>query len=174
MEFNKTILTERDDGDAKLLEPGRWATFHCRQCNTVLGDSLSVCGELKCLDSIILCGVTDNVEVSSEMECGNKGELANCIFSSLMCSECGCTVGKVVHAAPQHLAAARSLFLLQKMLVACYVLDTCSMMKASALSFEMKPLMESVNEVGRKFELYFDDMKSRLAEVRKIRSKVDK
>lgn len=40
------------------------------------------------------------------------------IFSSLMCGECGCTVGKVVHAAPQHLAAARSLFLLHKTLVA--------------------------------------------------------
>ncbi|XP_049596928.1 protein Mis18-beta [Syngnathus scovelli] len=165
MEFNETILLEREDSGVKLFGPGRWATFHCKQCNTVLGDSLSVCGELTCLGFILCCRVTSCVEVGREMECGHKGELANCIFSSLTCSECGCTVGKVVHAAPPSLAGVRSLFLLQKGLIKCYVLDSRSMVKASAVSFEMKSLMESVKEVRQQLEMHFEDTKSRLLDV---------
>ncbi|XP_077394769.1 protein Mis18-beta [Festucalex cinctus] len=173
MEFNKNFLRECDDDDdddddvgAELLKRGLWATLHCKQCNTVLGDSLAVCGELTCLDSIICCRVTNNVEVSSEMECGKKGQLANCIFSALLCSDCGCTVGKVVHAAPPRMAAVRSLFLLYKAHVTCYVLDRCSMVNASAMSFEMEPLMKSINEVKQHFELNFEHVKSCLAGIR--------
>ncbi|XP_077416215.1 protein Mis18-beta [Vanacampus margaritifer] len=176
MEFNKTFLRERDDdeyGDAELLKRGRWATLHCKQCNTVLGDSLAVCGELKCLDSIMSCRVSGNVEVSSEMECGYTGQLANCIFSSLLCGDCGCAVGKVVHAAPPRLTAVRSLFLLHKAHVTCYVLDSSSMVNASAMSFEMEPLMKSISEVRQHFELNFEHVKSCLADIRSINSKLD-
>ncbi|XP_061553181.1 protein Mis18-beta [Phycodurus eques] len=172
MEFNETLLIERDESGAELLEAGRWATLHCKQCNAVLADSLSVCGELTCLDSIMCLRVTSHVAVSSEMECGKKG-LANCVFSPLMCGECCRAVGKVVHAAPPQLDAARSLFLLHKAHVTCYVLDSLSLVKASAVSFQMKPLVESISEVRCQFESLFDHMKSSLADGISVSSEWD-
>lgn len=43
-------------GDKKLppeAESSHPMTLHCLQCNTVLGDSLAVCGEIQCLDSVM-------------------------------------------------------------------------------------------------------------------------
>ena len=56
MEFDGSILT-KCTGDGKLAEEREHTqqqmTLHCQQCNTVLGDSHGVCGEIKCMDSIM-------------------------------------------------------------------------------------------------------------------------
>nr|XP_061798332.1 protein Mis18-beta-like [Nerophis lumbriciformis] len=163
MEFKKRALIKRDRATVQL-EPGHLATLHCFQCNTVLGDTLSVCGELPCLESIMCLKVTDDVLVTSDIELGHKGQLTNCIFSYLTCGKCGQALGKVLQAAPPHLGAVRSLFLLHKAHVMCYMVDSCSMVKASTVSFEFESLIENINEVKQKFEVYFDAMRSRLAE----------
>lgn len=56
MEFDGSILIH----NTKNTEPGKVEdvadypmTLHCQHCNTVLSDSVSICGETKYLDSII-------------------------------------------------------------------------------------------------------------------------
>uniref|UniRef100_A0A665VWR7 Protein yippee-like n=1 Tax=Echeneis naucrates TaxID=173247 RepID=A0A665VWR7_ECHNA len=149
MEYDDSVLIQRVDG----LKPeiaatgGQLATLHCAQCCTVLGDSLSVCGEMRSLDSIICLKVTSDVLISDEKESGHKGEMANCIYSTLKCVGCCRIVGRVIDAAPSRLATIRSLFLLYKPNISCYVLNSRSMVKASEFSFAMKPIREYINEV---------------------------
>lgn len=55
MEFDGSLLL-KCIGDVNLVtgaEHKHPMTLHCQQCNTVLGDSLGVCGEIKCMDSIL-------------------------------------------------------------------------------------------------------------------------
>ncbi|XP_061700108.1 protein Mis18-beta [Syngnathoides biaculeatus] len=167
MEFNETFLIERDGDGPELLdqdqEPVRLATLHCKECNAVLTDSLSVCGEFTRLDSVMCLKVTSDVVVSREMECGEK-VLANCIFSGLTCGQCRCALGKVLHAAPPHLDAARSLFLLHKAHVTCYVLGGVSAVEASAVSFRIEPLVETISETKRQFETLFEHTKISFAD----------
>ncbi|KAM7376278.1 hypothetical protein PAMP_006021 [Pampus punctatissimus] len=178
MEFNESLLTQCMN-DVKLPADGerkQWVTFHCERCKTVLGDSLDVCGDVRCMDSIMCIKVTNDVVISGELESGHKGEIANCIYSSLKCRTCGCTVGKVIHSAPSRLAVIRSTFLLHKANISCYILNSCSMVKASTLTFDLKPLRESIKEVKRQCKAQFDQMtriKSRLADM-SVASESDK
>ncbi|XP_042244003.1 protein Mis18-beta [Thunnus maccoyii] len=178
MEFNDSLLSQRST-DIKLateVEHRQWLTLHCEQCKTVLGDSLGVCGEVRCMDSIMCIRVTDDVVLSDEMESGHKGEMANCIYSSLKCRGCRCAVGKVIHSAPSRLAMIRSIYLLHKANISCYILDSYTMVKASTLTFDLKPLRENIYEMRRQFEAQFDQMtliKSRLAD-RSVASESDK
>ncbi|KAI4788908.1 hypothetical protein KUCAC02_035559 [Chaenocephalus aceratus] len=144
MEFNGTLLIAC--ADEMCAEDGHTQrmTLHCLQCSTVLGDSFSACGE--CVDSIVCLSVTDDVVVSD----------ARNISSSLKCRGCGSAVGSVIHSAPPPLAAVRSMFLLQKKNISCYILNRCSMVKASTLTFDMKPLRESMNETQQHFEAQLD------------------
>uniref|UniRef100_A0A8C6L384 Mis18 domain-containing protein n=1 Tax=Nothobranchius furzeri TaxID=105023 RepID=A0A8C6L384_NOTFU len=137
MEFDDSVLNKRlnnmvittDADDRQAL------TFHCQQCNTVLGDSFSVCGEVERLDSII-------------------SDLPFSIYSSLTCRTCQRSVGRIVHAAPSHLASVRNIFLLSKENISCYILNSSSMVKASTLSFHLKPLKEKMDEVRAKLEQF--------------------
>ncbi|XP_034051529.1 protein Mis18-beta [Thalassophryne amazonica] len=170
MEFEESILVQLTD-DMQLsveAEAKDLMTFHCQRCNRVLGDSLSVCGELKSLDFLMCLKVTDDVIVTDEMEySGHKGKLAHCIYSALKCRGCCSAVGKVVHSAPLQLAVIRSVFLLFKANINCYILNCGLMVTASSLSFDLKPLQEDMNEVKQTFEEQFDKMsqiKSRLSD----------
>ncbi|XP_078134234.1 protein Mis18-beta [Sander vitreus] len=169
MEFDESLLIQRTNA-AKLgteAEHKQRMTLHCQQCNTVLGDSLGVCGEITCMDAIVCIRVTDDVVISDAMESGPKDAMANCIYSSLICRGCRCAVGKVIHSAPSRLATVRSMFLLYKANISCYILDCCSMVKAATLTFDVKPLSESMNKVRQQFEVQLDQMsriKSRLAD----------
>ncbi|XP_071353770.1 protein Mis18-beta isoform X1 [Trachinotus anak] len=196
MEYEDSFLTQRTD-DVRLAPEaahGQLVTLHCAQCSAVLGDSLGVCGEIKCMDSIMclilqylirthvgtaVCpppGVTSDVVIGDAKESGHKGEMARCIYSSLKCLGCRCAVGRVIHSAPSRLATIRSLFLLYKANISCYILNSSSMVKASTLTFDMKPLRENINEVRQQFEAQLDQMsrvKSRLAD-RSVGSELDK
>ncbi|XP_043998192.1 protein Mis18-beta [Gambusia affinis] len=167
MEFDDSLLVERIDDLETIttLEPEHLMTFHCVQCNTVLADSLGVCGELKCIDSVMCMRVTNDVVVSGALESLHQGELANCICSNLKCRACNSVVGKRIHAAPSHLAAVRSVFLLNKARMSCYILDSSSMVKASSLSFELKPLQETVEEARQECEEQLDQMAHTLADM---------
>ncbi|XP_053192237.1 protein Mis18-beta [Scomber japonicus] len=160
MEFNESLISERGDTDVKLtiMDECRPMTLHCEQCKTVLGDSLSICGEVKCLDSIMCRRVTNDVVLSDELESGHKGEMAKCIYSSLKCRGCHCAVGKVIHSAPSRLAVIRSIYLLHKANISCYILNSCSMVRASTLKFNLKPLKENIHEVKRQFQAKYDKM----------------
>ncbi|XP_035529410.1 protein Mis18-beta [Morone saxatilis] len=178
MEFDGSLLIQCT-ADEKLVseaEHQQLMTLHCQQCNAVLGDSLGVCGEVKCMDSIMCIRVTNDVVVSDAAESRHKGEMANCIYSSLKCRGCLSSVGRVIHSAPSRLATVRSIFLLYKANISCYILNSSSMVKASTLTFDLKALKESINEVRQQFEAQLDQMsriKSRLAN-RSLTSEFDK
>ncbi|KAM9341593.1 protein Mis18-beta [Symphorus nematophorus] len=176
MEFNGSILI-RCTADEKLTaekQHKQQMTLHCQRCSAVLGDSFGVCGEIKSMDSIMCLKVTNDVVVSDVMESKHKGEMVNCIYSSLKCRSCRSAVGKVIHSAPPPLAAARSVFLLHKANISCYILSSSSMVKASTLTFDLKACRENLNEVRHQFEAQLDHMltmKGRLANRRGIRRK---
>lgn len=54
MEYDESILIQRID-DLKVTEAldKQLMTLHCAQCNAILGDSVGVCGEIKCMDFIM-------------------------------------------------------------------------------------------------------------------------
>ncbi|XP_018537171.1 protein Mis18-beta [Lates calcarifer] len=169
MEYDESLLMQRVDGVklAKEAEYGQPMTLHCAQCNTVLGDSVGVCGEIQSMDAIMCLRVTSDVVISDAMESGRKGDMVDCIYSSLKCRGCRCAVGKVIHSAPLRLAMIRSLFLLYKANISCYILNTSSMVEASTLTFDLKPLRQNIKEARQQFEAQLDQMshvKSRLAD----------
>ncbi|XP_034418804.1 protein Mis18-beta isoform X1 [Cyclopterus lumpus] len=190
MEFDESLLIQRAHAlkMAREAEHKQRMTLHCEQCNTVLGDSLGICGELKGMDCIVCIrpprlnpkhdsdqyfaaclpsGVTNDVVISDAMETGHKGEMASCIYSSLKCRGCRCDVGRIIHSAPSRLAAVRSMFLLHKANISCYILNRSSMVTSSSLAFDLKPLRESMNKMRKQFEAQLDQMsriKSRLAD----------
>ncbi|XP_017269127.1 protein Mis18-beta [Kryptolebias marmoratus] len=177
MEFEESLIIRRVD-DIKLTTAAKrmeMMTVHCQLCNTVLTDSFGVCGEMESLDSLMCIKVTNDVVVGGVQESGHKGEMANCIFSPLKCRSCHSVVGKVVHSTPSRWASVRSVFLLYKASISCYILDSNSTVEASVLSFRLKPLRESINEVRQQVEEQRDQMMrihSRVAD-RSITSEVD-
>lgn len=56
MEFDGSVLSNsvsnKEPGNAEE-KAQRPMTVHCQHCNTVLGDSVGICGDFKYLDSII-------------------------------------------------------------------------------------------------------------------------
>ncbi|XP_040925004.1 protein Mis18-beta isoform X2 [Betta splendens] len=164
MEYDESVLIKRSDGEPVTAAVDKPMTFHCAKCNTLLADSFGVCGESKCLDSIACLRVTKDVVIADASKVGHKGELANC---SVKCCDCCSTVGKVILSAPSHLAALRSLVLLCKANLNCYILDSSSMVKASTLTFDLKPLRDDIDMVMQQFEAKMDQMlciRDRLAE----------
>ncbi|KAM9842799.1 protein Mis18-beta [Aulostomus maculatus] len=166
MEFDASVLIKRSD-DMKLPSEAdqQLMTLHCKHCSTILADSLGVCGEVKSMDFIMCLRVTNDVVVSGKMESGHEGKLANCIYSSVKCRNCCSVLGKVVHATPLHMAMIRSIFLLLKANISCYILNSSSMVKATTLTFDLKPLGERMNEVRLQIEAQLDHlmhMRSRL------------
>lgn len=155
MEFNASVLAQCSDHEET---DKRWMTLHCLQCNILLGDGLSICGEIKTMDCIMCLKVTNDVVVSDKMELGHTGDMAHCIYSSLLCRHCKSSVGKVVHAAPARLDTIRSMFLLHKPTINCYFLNSSSMVKASSMSFDVKPLGEEINKVRQLFEVQYKRM----------------
>ncbi|XP_072221433.1 protein Mis18-beta [Leuresthes tenuis] len=170
MEYDESLLLNRIDS-VKLTtaaEHKQMMTLLCQQCNTVLADSVGVCGEIRCMDCIMCIRVTNDVVVSDVMVSGHDKEIANCIYRALKCGSCHSVVGKVIHSSPSRLASIRSIFLLHKANISCYILDSCSMVKASTLTFDLKPLRETIAEMKQQFEAQLDHtlhIKSRLADM---------
>uniref|UniRef100_A0A3Q3RAB4 Protein yippee-like n=1 Tax=Monopterus albus TaxID=43700 RepID=A0A3Q3RAB4_MONAL len=142
MEYDESVLI-RHMNNVKLTAEAQHKqqmTIHCAQCNTVLGDSYGICGEvhIERMDSIMCLSLQYVLSLLL---------FTFSIFSSLKCHGCSCIVGKVIHSAPSHLATIRSLFLLYKANLSCYILTSSSMVKASKITFNLKPIRESINEV---------------------------
>ncbi|KAG9336759.1 hypothetical protein JZ751_003107 [Albula glossodonta] len=142
--------------------------LHCGMCNSVWGDSLGVCGEEKHLSSVICLRVTKAVVVKDELEFRLDGWMAGCTYKALHCSGCQCFVGVVPHSTPKHLSALRSLFLLQKENINCYVLKTGTMVRALSLHFDQSPICSSISEVKKEMDVLAEHLtvlETRLKEV---------
>ncbi|CAJ1074784.1 protein Mis18-beta [Xyrichtys novacula] len=160
MEFDGSVLIKcrRDVKPVTEFETNLKMTLHCQQCITVLGDSFSICGEVKSMNAILCTKVTDDVVISDAKQFKQKGDLSKCIYSSLKCRSCHMVVGKVIHSSPSHLAAIRSIFLLHKSNISCYILNSSSMVKASTFSFDLMGMKDSMSEVKEQFEAQLGQM----------------
>ncbi|KAG5857860.1 protein Mis18-beta [Anguilla rostrata] len=127
--------------------------LHCGMCNTIWGDSLEVCGEVKQLNCIICLRVTKDVVVKDELEFRLEGQMAGSTYKALHCSGCQCFVGVVPYSTPKNLSALRNLFLLQKENISCYSLRTGTMVKASSLHFDQSSVDESIKELNREMRV---------------------
>ncbi|KAL7876884.1 hypothetical protein SRHO_G00035270 [Serrasalmus rhombeus] len=128
------------------------SVLHCAKCSAVLADSLSVCGEAKNIKSVICLKVTKDVRVRGKFEACVYGLLAFCTYKVLECSVCRCCVGVVLHATPPHLSSLRNLFLLRKDILNCYMLKNSTVVKASKISFETRPLRRNIVELKQDLE----------------------
>ncbi|KAL6488050.1 hypothetical protein MHYP_G00046760 [Metynnis hypsauchen] len=128
------------------------SVLHCAKCSAVLADSLGVCGEAKNIKSIICLKVTKDVRVRGKFEACVYGLLAFCTYKVLECSVCRRCVGVVLHATPPHLSSLRNLFLLRKDVLNCYMLRNSTIVKASKISFETRPLRTNIVELKQDLE----------------------
>ncbi|XP_028294611.1 protein Mis18-beta [Gouania willdenowi] len=152
MEFNNSVLTNRLENLVISRVDMELMTLHCQQCHVVLADSFGACGEVQALDCIVCVTVTNKVKVSESLERGTRGQMAHCLYNGLRCGGCSCVVGMVIQCAPAHLDTFRSMFLLCKANIDCYVLNSSSMVKASTLCFEQKSLKQSLKKIKHQCE----------------------
>ncbi|XP_043111857.1 protein Mis18-beta [Puntigrus tetrazona] len=146
------------DGEVCMVDYRNCSVLQCTTCNTVLGDSLGICGEIQSLQSIICSKVTEEVRVNKKLEMSLSGHLAFSTYQVLHCAGCHGAVGLVLHSTPKHLAALRNLFLLRKELINCYMLGG-AFVKASKINFKHK-LMD------RKFKELKQDLEAQLKQVK--------
>ncbi|KAF4105940.1 hypothetical protein G5714_013602 [Onychostoma macrolepis] len=121
-------------------------------CNTVLGDSLGICGEVQSLHSIICLEVTEDVRVNKKLEMSLNGHLAFSTYQVLHCDGCHGAVGLVLHSTPEHMSALRNLFLLRKELINCYMLRSGTCVKASKINFKHRLMDKNIKELKQDLE----------------------
>ncbi|MFT7801737.1 protein Mis18-beta-like [Arapaima gigas] len=139
------------------------AVLLCAVCSAVWSDSQEVCGEHARLNSVVCFRVTKNVVVKEELEFRLEGRLAGCTYKALHCSGCQCLVGVVLLSTPEHLSALRSLFLLQKENINCYLLKSSAVVKASTISFESNNIGTNLNKLKQEM----DKIAARISQVEK-------
>ncbi|XP_076841830.1 protein Mis18-beta [Brachyhypopomus gauderio] len=146
------------EGTDKMINYHNCSVLLCARCNLVLCDSLGVCGEATNIKSIVCLKVTKDVNVKEKLEVCMDGPLTFCTYKVIECVGCRRVVGVVLHSTPQHLSSLRSLFLLRKEVLNCYLLKNGTVIKASKISFENRPLKRSITELR-------DSLKAQLKQV---------
>ncbi|KPP74460.1 protein Mis18-beta-like [Scleropages formosus] len=147
----------------------RAVVLYCAVCSAVWSDSLEVCGEHEQLNSIVCLRVTKDVVVKEELEFRLEGRLegwtSNVLlislystYNALHCSGCQCFVGVVLNSTPKHLSALRSLFLLQKENINCYVLKTGAIVKASSVTFKSRNTGTNLDELKQEMDSIAEQM----------------
>ncbi|XP_018582971.1 protein Mis18-beta [Scleropages formosus] len=136
----------------------RAVVLYCAVCSAVWSDSLEVCGEHEQLNSIVCLRVTKDVVVKEELEFRLEGRLEGCTYNALHCSGCQCFVGVVLNSTPKHLSALRSLFLLQKENINCYVLKTGAIVKASSVTFKSRNTGTNLDELKQEMDSIAEQM----------------
>ncbi|XP_056616606.1 protein Mis18-beta [Triplophysa dalaica] len=143
------------------------SVLQCMTCNTVLGDSLGICGEVQSLQLIVCLKVSDDVSVSKPLEMSLDGHLAYSTYHLLRCAGCKSSVGLALHSTPEHLSALRNLFLLRKELINCYILTNGKYFQASKMCFKHRLLDKNIKELKQ-------DLEAQLKQVKILEGMMDK
>ncbi|NWR85817.1 MS18B protein, partial [Furnarius figulus] len=116
--------------------PELCAVFHCRDCWTVLGDSLQLCsaGTAR-LDCLVCFKVTADVVWEESLLVGLEAPLLGCAYNALCCRSCGLAVGFILYSATSDLASLRGLFCFFKDRILCYLLENQMVVEASKVDF---------------------------------------
>uniref|UniRef100_A0A8C1QK44 Opa interacting protein 5 n=1 Tax=Cyprinus carpio TaxID=7962 RepID=A0A8C1QK44_CYPCA len=147
------------DGEVCMVDYRNCSVLQCMTCNTVLGDSLAICGEVRSLQSIICLKVSEDVRVNKKLEMSLNGHLAFSTHQVLYCAGCHGAVGLVLHSTPEHLSALRNLFLLRKELINCYMLRSGARVKASKINFKHRLMDKNIKELKQDLEAQLKQVK---------------
>ncbi|XP_059373265.1 protein Mis18-beta-like [Carassius carassius] len=147
------------DGEICVVDYRNCSVLQCMTCNTVLGDSLGICGEVQSLQNIICLKVTEDVRVNKKLEMSLTGHLAFSTYQVLNCAGCQGAVGLVLHSTPGHLSALRNLFCLQKDLINCYMLRSGKCVKASTVNFKYRLMDKDIKELKQDLEAQLKQVK---------------
>ncbi|XP_016364153.1 protein Mis18-beta-like [Sinocyclocheilus rhinocerous] len=147
------------DGEVCMVDYRNCSVLQCMTCNTVLGDSLGICGEVQSLKSIICLKVTEDVRVNKKLEMSLNGHLAFSTHQVLHCAGCHGAVGLVLHSTPEHLSALQNLFLLRKELINCYMLRSGACVKASKINFKHRLMDKNIQELKQYLEAQLKQVK---------------
>ncbi|XP_051879445.1 protein Mis18-beta isoform X2 [Pristis pectinata] len=123
--------------------------FQCKKCHTVLGDSLQCCGSNTTLNVLMCLRVTENVTLDPTILIGCGGPLSECLYKPLYCSFCRANVGVVPFSTTDMLSHLRGLYCLDKEMLHCYMLQSNSVVEASALNLEPQSLTQHIGELKR-------------------------
>ncbi|KAE8587703.1 hypothetical protein XENTR_v10022076 [Xenopus tropicalis] len=127
--------------------PEACVVFLCKNCYTVLGDSLSVCGEERSLAAIACLRVTEDLNVGESVLFVVNGNLKGCAYYPLLCRSCGTNIGFNLYSAPRAYAYLRGLFCLLKEHILCYKLKSSALVPGNEMQFEFPSLEEDVAEL---------------------------
>ncbi|NXQ55948.1 MS18B protein, partial [Anthoscopus minutus] len=123
--------------------PEECAVFHCRDCWTVLGDSLQLCGQEPPGLSVLICfKVTSDVTWEDSLSVGLDGALVGCTYYLLSCRSCGLALGFSLYSSDSDLAYLRGLFCFFKNSIMCYLLKHQKTIEASKVNFPAVTLKE--------------------------------
>ncbi|XP_078515744.1 protein Mis18-beta isoform X2 [Lissotriton helveticus] len=129
--------------------------FQCKQCYTVLGDSLQMCGQDEKLDCVICLRVTNDVIIEEYLMFDVEGFLAGSSYNPLYCRSCRILLGFCLYSTFRSLAHLRRLFCLSKEKVCCYLLESKKILPASDLNFSLSSLKGKFAELkGSLVEAY--------------------
>ncbi|XP_066535027.1 protein Mis18-beta [Hoplias malabaricus] len=145
-------LKVMEDNREHIRDYEKCCVLHCAKCSTVMADSLGICGEAKPFKSLICLKVTNDVRVKGKLEMSLEGPLAFCTYRLLECKCCHRCVGVVLHSTPAHFSSLRDLFLLRKDMLNCYILKNSTVVKASKVSFDPRPLTKHISELKQELE----------------------
>ncbi|XP_041430302.1 protein Mis18-beta-like [Xenopus laevis] len=121
--------------------------FLCNKCYSVLGDSLSVCGDEESLGAIACLRVTEDLNVGESVLFVVEGNLKGCAYYSLVCRSCGTNIGFNLYSAPRAYAFLRGLFCLLKEHILCYKLKCSSLVPGNEMHFEFPSLDEDIAQL---------------------------
>ncbi|NXF07211.1 MS18B protein, partial [Smithornis capensis] len=112
------------------------AVFLCRDCWTVLGDSLQLCASKAPQLSFLVCfKVTSDVIWEDSLLISLDDTLLGCAYNELRCRSCGVNVGFMLYSATSDLAHLRGLFCFFKDRIICYLLGNQMIIDASEVDF---------------------------------------
>ncbi|OCT68793.1 protein Mis18-beta [Xenopus laevis] len=126
---------------------GPEVVFLCKNCCTVLGDSLSVCGDEKSLGAIACLRVPEDLNVGESVRFVVDGNLKGCAYYPLICRSCGTNIGFNLYSAPRAYAYLRGLFCLLKEHILCYKLKSSSLVPGNEMHFELTSLDEDIAQL---------------------------
>jgi hypothetical protein len=138
------------------LQPRSSCVFYCKNCRTIVGDSLSYATDYE--DRLIgLTSVTNVSITGTEPQISREGFDQGSTFFLFICNQCQCKLGKQYKTTNSAMDDFRNLWCLMVDWVGCYVLGSC-IPDTNPLEAEILPTCKSLGDEIAQIQLKFIDM----------------
>ncbi|XP_042194159.1 protein Mis18-beta [Callorhinchus milii] len=137
------------EAPAGMLKLEHCVIFQCRNCNTVLADSVQYCGSNSSFNVLVFLDVSDQLALDPHILVGSVDPTCECLHRTLSCCKCEKAVGFVAVCTASSLAHLRGLYCLFKQSLHCYVLQSNSMVEVSDLNLECPSVTQMLGELKK-------------------------